>query len=390
MLLPKEGFCYAVTPGNDVRAVAMVAANLCCLGLPFIVKASREDAVAPLIVRALVAGGFDPHFCNLVYFDVTAPDAPAKHFKMVDACAVIWTFGSDDTVDRALRYERKGAGTYVDISDLIDGFEPDYPLLWATIARSPLSLQGRIQVKQNITDHFEGKSVLRHGSGNCAMIAGGTFGDATADLIYQSLGYAIGCNAVKSAMVIGDSHWVVHARSFLSGLVTGDPLDARTQVGYANPATLDYLEKQVRTLGARVETWGGERLSPHQASPWLICAREYIDEFFGQEIPAYVLAVGICRTVEEAVERLNLGVRKYRRLAVSLTGIDRTEIHSVVSKIKAHSLFMDAPTITMLPYYHEGNDYALRLSREMLLFSPRSVESNLARIVRAARARLFG
>jgi len=121
LLLPDDGFCYVVTPGNDVRVVAMVAANLCSAGVPFIVKASREDAVAPLVIRALVDGGFDPRFCGLVYFDVTALDAPAKHFKLVDACSIVWTFGSDDTVDRVLRHERKRGNTYLDISDLVNG-----------------------------------------------------------------------------------------------------------------------------------------------------------------------------------------------------------------------------------------------------------------------------
>ena len=98
-----------------------------------------------------------------------------------------------------------------------------------------------------------------------------------------------------------------------------------------------------------------------------------------------MLAAATCRTAEEAVERLNLGVRHYARLAVSLAGINKGEIHSVVSKIKAHSVFVDAPTTTMLPYYHEGNDYTLRLSREMLTFSSRSSASNLTRLVRIAR-----
>ncbi|TAN46143.1 MAG: hypothetical protein EPN22_00020 [Nitrospirae bacterium] len=146
VLMPEEGFGYVVTPGNDVRAMAMVAANLCCLGLPFIIKASKEDAVAPLVMKALIEGGFDPRFCNLVYFDITAPDAPKKHFKILDACSVVWTFGSDETVDRVLRYERSSKNTYLDITDITENYSPDFGLLSAKLFGNPASLKSRIVV----------------------------------------------------------------------------------------------------------------------------------------------------------------------------------------------------------------------------------------------------
>jgi len=55
VLAPPDGFCYAITPGNDPRAAAIVAANLAYLGFPFILRASIRDTAAPLIIRALIA-----------------------------------------------------------------------------------------------------------------------------------------------------------------------------------------------------------------------------------------------------------------------------------------------------------------------------------------------
>jgi acyl-CoA reductase-like NAD-dependent aldehyde dehydrogenase len=368
ILLPEEGFCYVVTPGNDVRAVAMVAANLCCLGLPFIIKASKEDAVAPLVIKALIDGGFDPRFCNLVYFDITAPDATKKHFKILDACSVIWTFGSDETVDRVLRYERIGKSTYLDITDLIGSAEPDYSLLGAKLSGNVFSLKSRVFVKEDIVDHFDGKKVLRHGCGNCAMVVAGAFDKTMAELLYQSFGYAIGCNAVKSVLVVGSSDWISGAAMFLADLITGDPLDPHTQVGYVNPATLDYVAKQVRIHVSQLKALGGERLSAHQAKPLLIHANDYIPEFFGQEIPAYILAVKSCQTIDNAIEEINAGAGKNQRLAVSFVNIGKPDVYSVLPKVKAHSIFINAPTTTVFPYFHEGNDYALRLSKKKLVY----------------------
>ncbi|TAN42896.1 MAG: hypothetical protein EPN22_11205 [Nitrospirae bacterium] len=222
-------------------------------------------------------------------------------------------------------------------------------------------------VKENIIDHFEGKKVLRHGCGNCAMVAGGTFDAAAADIVYQSFGYAIGCNAVKSAMVIGNSDWISEATMFLANLITGDPLDPQTQVGYVNPLNLDYIEKQLQIYGSRIKALGRERLSKHQSKPLLIYANDYIPEFFGQEIPAYILAVRSCESIGKAVEEINSGAGRNPRLAVSFVNIDRPNVYSVLPTIKAHSVFINAPTTTVFPYYHEGNDYALKLSKKKLL-----------------------
>ena len=106
LLRPVSGFCYAITPGNDPRACALLAANLGYLGIPFILRASSKDAAALPLVRALLAGGFDPNFCSLLYFEPGS--VSPLHFKLLDACSVVWTFGPRWLVDSRLRYEPLG------------------------------------------------------------------------------------------------------------------------------------------------------------------------------------------------------------------------------------------------------------------------------------------
>jgi hypothetical protein len=117
-LLPHQGFCYAITPGNDPRPAAIVAANLGYLGIPFILRASIRDAAAPLVIRALIAGGFDPRFCNLVYLDRADPLSKSNHTRMLAACSIIWTFGSPDSIDRTLRYRSTGRRVLLDLATI--------------------------------------------------------------------------------------------------------------------------------------------------------------------------------------------------------------------------------------------------------------------------------
>lgn|GEM_PF-2094814 len=144
----------------------------------------------------------------------------------------------------------------------------------------------------------------------------------------------------------------------------------------------------MRKYAGVIETQGGTRLSAHQARPCLIDSREYIPEFFGQEISAYVLATTACGMLDEGIAWVNRGVGTYPRLAVSLVNIDGEQIEAVVEKVRSHAVFVNAPTTAMLPFYHEGNDYMLRLASEKLLLH-HSPGSGVPRFVRAMLGR-FG
>ncbi len=346
---PLEGFCYAVTPGNDPRAVAFVATNLCYFGVPFIIKASKEDAMATDVIRALIEGGFDPNFCNLVYFNTSDADAGRKHFKLVDASSLVWTFGSDDTVDNTLRYEQKGKRGIISIDP------NDLP----TILSDPNRLKSALVMQYEIKDHFVGKNVLRHGSGNCASITQGQFDNNIGELLYKSTGYAIGCTATKSVMAIESTNWAKDAADYLLQLKVGDPLDPDTKIGFVHPDNLNYIFEKIKANNIKT-FYGGRRIHPHQAEPVIIQSQEHLPEFFGVEVSAYVLAVRYCGTVAEAIEHVNKYATAHPRLAVSLLHLKEDDIR-LASSINTHTVLFNHPTANLVPIIHEGNDYALRI-----------------------------
>ena len=329
ILAPKPGYCYAITPGNDPRASALVAANLASLGIPFILRASIRDAAASLVVQALIAAGFDPRFCNLIYLDRNGPQAAESHARLATASSAIWTFGPASVIEPTLRYQPDNQGSSVDL--------------------------------------FEGKTVLRHEAGNCAAITCGPLTDEVCRQLYASLGYPIICTATKSVMVIDGESWIEQAAEYLHSLVAGDPLDPECQVGYIEPHYLDYLDSMRATSSLQATFYGGDRLSPIQAAPLLVASRAELPDFFAQEIPAYVLAVRPCSDLDESIEQINHYTGDQPRLAVSLLNFQRQNLSEIILSIRAHTLLVGKPTTTLLPAFHEGNDYAQMLTGSMFL-----------------------
>lgn len=331
LLVPREGFCYAITPGNDPRAAALVAANLVYSGIPFVLRASIRDAVAPQVIAALLDAGIDPDFCQLLYTDRADSEHEGKHFKVVDAASIVWTFGPAESIDRTLRFEPGEGG--------------------------------------EIRDHFQGKHVMRHESGNCAAVVGGEFDDLLGKWLYESTAYSIVCTATKSVMALSDERWIRQAAEFLASLRTGDPRDPETQVGYIDPRYLDYLGDLLRKYRLDLEAYGGERLSPIQARPVLVASQDGAGEFFSQEIPAYTLAVRRCPDLITAVDAINGFTGDIPRLAVSFHRVGKAHLAEAVARVRAHTVLIDRPTSTLIPFLHEGNDYLLRLTRGKLLVS---------------------
>lgn len=368
VLVPVEGFCYAITPGNDPRAAALVAANLGYLGLPFVLRASIRDGLAPLVIRALIAGGFDPRFCNLIYSDRSDPLAGELHLRLVDASQVIWTFGPAAAVDQNLRYEQTGQRAYLDLAGL-DVDSNQLPALAETLAGlGAQEMQKRLRLEAEQRDHFAGKLVLRHASATCAAVVQGALDEPVRQLLSASLGFPSACTAARAIMVVQGERWVEEAAGFLAGLVPGDPLDPATQVGYVDPRCIDYLEAVVRQNRLRVTTYGGERLSPIQAAPLLVVCREETPDFLTQEIPAGLLALREFNRLAEAVAELDRHAPEgENRLAVSFYNVPKDQLARVIFAVRAHTLLVDRPTTTLIPYFHEGNDYASLLAEDRLL-----------------------
>lgn len=329
LFLPPPGFCYAVTPGNDLRASALAAANLVALGIPFILKSAARDPAAPLVIRALLQAGLDPAFASLVHFSTAAPHSLAKHHYLVSAASLLWTFGPDERVDAAMRFSSSGE------------------------------------------DLFAGKIVLRHNSGNAAILLRWQEPPARADalsLIQESLTFPAGCMDARSILLLDAGEEAVESlAASLEALKVGDPLDPATQVGFVEPVVLDHLAHLLERLRLRLRAYGGERLSPYQARPLLVSSQEDLPDFFSYETPAPVLAARHCASVEEAITFLNAHTPREPRIAVSLSSLTRHEIKQAVSTLKAHLVREGVPTSRVVPSFHEGKDYALRLLQPHLV-----------------------
>lgn len=366
MRVPDAGFCYAITPGIDPRAAAIVAANLGYLGIPFVLRASTRDAAAHLVICALIEGGFDPNFCSLVYLSRDDPQFSQKHFKLVDACSIVWTFGPRENIDPVIRYETRQQA----ILDL-GGLDLEQATLEsiqdALAAQSPAEFSRRIQVRAEPIDHFQGKTVVRHETGNCAAITYGPMDAAMQEALSAGLRYPILCTSTKSVLSVAGTDWIESARDFMAGLVTGDPLEPGTQVGYIQPRDLDSLSSLVKTNGNSIQVYGGRRISKHQAEPLLVASQADAPDFFAREIPAYVLAVRTCESLEEAVRLINAHSGERPRLAVTFLNLPESRRSTAILHVHAHALLFDRPTSTLLPAFHEGNDYAIGLTHGRLL-----------------------
>lgn len=365
---PGQGFCYAITPGIDPRASALVAANLTYLGVPFILRASIRDATAPLVIEALLSGGFEASFCSLVYFDKNDPEATSKHFKLLESSSVVWTHGPSREIDRTLRYQSVGKRIAIELEpaeqDAVDKDGPES--LWAS--GTPNKLLSRVHIEDQRVDHFQGKTILRHDSGNCAMIVCGPSDESVYRFLADSLEVASLCTATKSVMLVQDKGWSRAAADSLAGLQPGDPLQDSTQIGYMHPLCLDYLDELATKYRGRVDLKGGERLSPIQARPLLVMGQDEAPEFFEQEIPACVLAIQECSNIAEAIERLNaFSNQEVNRLAVSLVNVPREQLLEPVLTIKARVVLVDQPTTRILPLFHDGNDYTHQLAQPKML-----------------------
>jgi acyl-CoA reductase-like NAD-dependent aldehyde dehydrogenase len=365
---PLGGFCYAITPGNDPRATAIVAANLVAFGIPFIIRASIRDRAAPRLFRALIAAGLDPGSCNLIYLDREDPNSLENHSRLVHACSLIWTFGPPAAIDPTLRYSSREARPVLDLSNLDLDLSDPLALTGYLHASWPEEIARRLTVEDVAEDLFSGKRVIRHAAGNCAAIIDGDFAERGAELLYRAIGYPVACTATKSIMAIGSQGLKGHISGYLESLVVGDPLDLATQVGYIDPRCLDLVDELRRSNAVRCEFFGGERLSQIQGTPLLVCSQEDCPDFFAQEIPAYVLAMRSCTDLPEAVGIINHYTADEPRLGVSLLNFSMKDLPPELLTLRAHTILHGKLTSTLLPGYHEGNDYALLLTRPKFLW----------------------
>jgi acyl-CoA reductase-like NAD-dependent aldehyde dehydrogenase len=164
-------------------------------------------------------------------------------------------------------------------------------------------------------------------------------------------------------MLVQGENWISQAADFLESLVIGDPLDPLTQVGYIESRCLDYVQELRHKHFSRATFFGGQRHSPTQATPLLVHSQADLPEFFAQEIPAYLLTIRQCTDLSEAIAQINHFTPEQPRLAVSLMHFLPNQLNEAILNLHSHAILIDKPTTSLLPPFHEGNDYALLLSQ---------------------------
>lgn len=328
---PVNGTVYAVTPGNDIRVTAFIAAWLVTLGLTGVFKCSKNDlASAQKSVKVLVDAGYPAGALNVVCWDTSKPANAKLNFELADSSKIIWAYGSDNTVDTLLRIEEKENGS--------------------------------------IVDHFSDKIVLRHATGRSAGVCDTEIeAKDIADMIFESsLTWPIGCNSLKMIFDSSKEHnellQLLEEKYSALAKYAGDPMKEKTKVGFTDPKLLDHVFGRIQDLKrlGLLDVKTGERLSKIQSTPLLLTTRDKNSEFLSTEFSAYILTLKKCNTFEEALSEANESAGPTKRLAVSIFSRDEEKI--LKSKVHAHHVRRMKHTTDIDLLFHEGNDYFHKLS----------------------------
>ena len=329
---PLDGFLYSVTPGNDPRATAFVAAWCATLGIPAVIKPSKNDLMgAHATVSAILNAGYPESGLNLIMWDTTAADAQTKNFSLVDAASAVWAFGDDNTVDQRLRLEDKN-GTRI--------------------------------------DHFTGKTILRHASGRGAGVC-----DEHADLkksariiAESAFEWPVACNSLKALFDASGKNGELAAliaaitrREFAA--YAGDPMKESTRVGFVEPRLLKHVNNrlcELKRLSLIKEVLPARTLSEKQALPLLLETSDRHSEFLAEEHSLYVLAMKKCASFKEAVAELNESSGSDKRISVSVFCDNEDKVLSTY--LHAHHIKRIRHSTELDVLYHEGNDYLHRLT----------------------------
>lgn len=372
--LPKKGFAYAITPGNDPRITAVVSTVLALLGIPGIIKPSKTDLIIPLkVAKAIIDAGYPKNGLNVLFFDTGNPRSKDYNFKICDKAAVIWPFGDDNTVDNILRIEKRNV---LDIDKFtndkkIADIRKEFPKFLAELQKTEKSLDSYI-LAQNI-DHFANKFVLRHASGRCAGILDDDFDVSLAAklIMDSSMRYPIGCNSMKSVFAVGPAfdklaETLKKEFSLLDKHVS-DPLDPETEVGYIDENTALFLDKRIKELkmlNLISILHGGQKIGRFQASPLLVSTNDVNSELLINEISGYILCLTKVNSFEEAISQINRISKDNPKLAVSYftNNTENMKMHVNAHHVKINYLTTDIDGIV-----HEGNDYIMQLTRPYMV-----------------------
>ena len=373
--LPKKGFVYAITPGNDPRATALVSTILVLLGIPGIIKPSKTDVIIPSkIIESIIQSGYPKNGLNVVFFDSNNSDSSYHNFKICDEAAVIWPFGDENTVDNLLRLERH---TKFDIERFlkhkhIKDLKKEFTKFTTEIQNSTHNSINQYLVTETV-DHFSSKLVLRHASGRCAGILDSDFdlNIATKLIIDSSMRWPIGCNSMKSVFVVESVFDEIAERlkkEFkLLDKNAANPLNKNTEVGYVDRKTVSFLEKrlnELKVLNHIKILYGGREINPFQLTPFLISTNDFNSELLINEIPGYILCLTKVKSFYDAVAQINKLTDNNFKLAVSYFTNNKENMRL---PINAHHIKINDLTTNIEGIVHEGNDYIMQLTRPHII-----------------------
>ncbi len=367
--IPKKGFVYAVTPGNDPRVTALVLTILALLGIPGIIKPSKNDNIIPLkVAKAIIDAGYPKNGLAILFLNSENPKSKKYNFKICDEAMAIWPFGDENTVDNLLRFETHGV---FDVEKFlsekgISNVQKDFPKILAELEKSKNSVD-TYMLNQTI-DHFASKVILRHASGRCTGILDDDFdlNIAAKMVIDSSMRYPIGCNSMKSLFVVEsvfDKFANILKKEFAKlDKQTSDPLNPDTEVGYVGKDVAMFLEKRLNELKLLQHVsilHGGKKVSPMQLTPLLVSTNDINSELLINEISGYILCLTKVKSFEEGIAHINRLSQDSPRLAVSYFTSNPNNMKTHVS---AHHVKVNYLTTDLDGIIHEGNDYIMQLT----------------------------
>ena len=282
--IPKKGFIYAVTPGNDPRVTAVVLTILALLGIPGLIKPSKNDTIIPMkVAKSIIDAGYPKNGINILFLNSENPRSKEYNFKICDEAMAIWPFGDENTVDNLLRIETHNV---LDVDKFLNdkgiiNIQKDFPRFLAELEKSKNSIDTYL-LTQTI-DHFASKLVLRHASGRCTGVLDDDFDlELAAKMtIDSSMRYPIGCNSMKSLFVttpVFDKFVDILKQELIKlDKQTSDPLNPNTEVGYIDKEVIAFIEKRINELKLLQHIsilHGGKKKNPVQITPLLVSTND--------------------------------------------------------------------------------------------------------------------
>jgi|GEM_PF-6491566 len=342
LLVPRKYITSAFIPPNDPAEAAFVFAHTVMSGSAVILKPSQQE----------------PYFAHKLAQLLTECGYPAGGLNVIN-----W-----DTGDQSRVHMKQGM--IYDTDSLV--FMGD--------------LKTAVSMLRSNTELWN-FCVFAAGKSKAIIDDGADLVQAADNLTYSSMDWTNSCVATKAAVVVGKDNaeaLAEHLAQRFKRLTVGNPLGAKTQIGYVSSEILEDMEKamsNLRDFGAVDFVLPFQRVGEHQMRPILAIASPSDPEliFFKEELP-YTLAIVPVNSFEEATNFVNrsavhLGERFV--MATSLYAGPKTFSDFAASESRKYAklrqlstgmIFYNRPSLNLSPYLnHQGINLTRFLSRPLTI-----------------------